>query len=158
MFQKVKGNEGQEEKKHEPWRIDTVINPRNDSIQILALPEGEPFILPEDITAEERKDYPMRIMRNTLEEKFLDEINRRMIPHIPHSLIGHDIEAKARFTIMLKMKDSEGDIKTRKIHTNLIPLRLNSGVYIRRFFQTIRDEWIGVLNKYTKYAVGERGT
>ena len=55
-----KGQEDREEKKHEPtlyfrlqrdqpvvrsenitgqWRIDTVVNPRNDSIQILALPE-----------------------------------------------------------------------------------------------------------------------
>ena len=51
------------------WRIDTVVNPFNDSIQMLAEPEkkGEevshPFILPEDITFEDRKDYPMRIMR-----------------------------------------------------------------------------------------------
>ena len=127
----VKGQEDREEKKHEPnwyfrlqrhqpvarseniteqWRIDTVVNPRNDSIQILALPEGELFILPEDITTEERKEYPMRIMTDTLEEKFLNEINRSMIPHIPHNLIENDIEARARLTIMLKMENSEGDI------------------------------------------------
>ena len=75
------------------WRIDTVVNPFNDSIQMLAEPEekGEevshPFILPEDITFEDRKDYPMRIMRNTLEDQFLDEINHRVLPHIPHNLI-----------------------------------------------------------------------
>ena len=97
-------------------------------------------------------------MTDTLEEKFLNEINRSMIPHIPHSLIEHDLEARARLTIMLRMENSEGDIKTRKVHTKLIPFRLRSGKDRRRFFQTIRDEWIGVLNKYTKYAVGERGT
>ena len=48
--------------------------------------------------------------------------------------------------------------KTRKVHTKLIPFRLRSGKDRRRFFQTIQDEWVGVLNKYTKYAVGERGT
>ena len=97
-------------------------------------------------------------MTDTLEEKFLNEINRVMISHIPHILIEHDIEAKARFTVMLKMQNSEGDIKPRNVHTEVIPFRLRNGKDRTRFFQTVRDVWNGVLNKFTKYAVGERGT
>jgi hypothetical protein len=49
-------------------RIDNVVNPRNDSVQIIAEPEekgepvSQPFILPEDITLEGRKYYPMKIL------------------------------------------------------------------------------------------------
>jgi hypothetical protein len=97
-------------------------------------------------------------MRNTIEEKLLYEINHRMIQHIPHSLIGSDIEVEARMTIVIIMENSEGDTKERKVNTRLIPLRLRSGADRREFFQTIRDEWIGVLNKCTKYSTGERGS
>ena len=61
-------------------------------------------------------------------------------------------------TIMMEMKNSEGDIRERKIHTKLVPVRLRSGADRREFFKIVQDEWIGVVNKYTKHAVGNRGT
>ena len=58
------------------WRIDNVLNPFNDSVQILAEPEekgypvSHPFVLPEDITLEERKDYSTKILCDTLKYFF----------------------------------------------------------------------------------------
>ena len=58
------------------WRIDTLVNPRNDYVEMLADPEekgkpvGQLFILHQDITLEVRRDYPMKILRDTLKEQF----------------------------------------------------------------------------------------
>jgi hypothetical protein len=82
-----------------------------------------------------------------------------MLPHIPHSdIVGSDIEAETRLTLILTMTNSEGEHKERKIHTRLVPIRLRSGADRNRFFQTVEDEWVGVYNKYAKHTVGERGT
>ena len=68
------------------WQIETVINPRTDNVSMKAVwipnSEGrsELFVIPEYITHEERKDYPMKIKRE-LKTKFLEQM-KRIIPHL----------------------------------------------------------------------------
>ena len=52
----------------------TVVNPANDYIKITAEyfkdNKRENFILPEGISTEYRKDYPMKILRDELTDKY----------------------------------------------------------------------------------------
>ena len=75
-----------------------------------------------------------------------------MFPHINRSDI--DIEAEGRITMVMTMKNSEGESKERKIQTRLVPIRL-------KVEQTeTGSSKIFKMNgkQFTINTVGERGT
>ena len=65
--------------------MESTVNPQNDSAVITARYfsgyERKYFILPENLSAEERKEYPLTI-KDELTPRFKDQINSRILPHI----------------------------------------------------------------------------
>ena len=65
--------------------MESKVNPRNDRAIITARHivgnERKYFVLPENLSAEERKEYPL-LIKDELTTRFKEQINRRIISHM----------------------------------------------------------------------------
>ena len=136
------------------WIIESKINPKNDSAEFVVLyyegDEKTDFILPDDITAEERKAYPMTLLNGEIKEKLKREMNTRILKHINRADIenGYDFSCDVRLKVNLDMKNNEGEIKHFKPQTKKIKIQLKNGADRERLFKKIEEEWNGVYNKF----------
>ena len=84
------------------WQMESIVNPENDSAEITARSvignERKEFILPSKLSAEERKEYPLKI-KDQLKPRFKEQINKRIIPHLKRR--DYDTIAKVRFKMKL---------------------------------------------------------
>ena len=90
------------------WQMESIVNPKNDSAKITARyvinNEAKEFILPSNLSAEERKEYPLQI-KNELKSRFKEQINKRLLPHMKRRY--YDAIANVRFKMELKMRNQE---------------------------------------------------
>ena len=72
------------------WRFKTKVNPLADTVNILSTyvrnSHEEHFVLPEDISREERKNYPIQLLEEKLEGEYKKEIKDRIF-HVFEILI-----------------------------------------------------------------------
>ena len=98
------------------------VNPVKDTVQIrtryVKNNKHIPFILPDNLTVEQRKNYPMKIKRE-LKNQFNDQINKRIVPHLRRR--DYDIQGEIKEATM---KDNEGEQSVnREVHTRPIMVR-----------------------------------
>ena len=104
------------------WVVETKINPKNDSadfvVQYYEGDEKKYFILPEDLTAEERKAYPMTLLHDEIEEKLKREMNTRILNTLIEQILRMDMIFLLILVLVvdLEMKDNEGDDKSNSNH------------------------------------------
>ena len=135
------------------WQFVCKVNPVKDTVQIRTIyvknNKPIPFILPDNLTLEQRKNYPMKIKRE-LKNQFNDQINKRIIPHLRRR--DYDIQSKIIFRMEATMKDTEGEKSVnREVHTRPIMVRLKSGADRNRFFQQVEEQWEQTYNKFSKF-------
>jgi hypothetical protein len=132
------------------WQMESIVNPKNDSAKITARyvinNKIKEFILPSNLSAEERKEYPLRI-KNELKSRFKEQINKRLLPHMKRR--DYDAIAKVRLKMELKMRNQEEKERERTVHTKQFDVRLKSGVERNNFFKKIDEEWYGVYRRFT---------
>ena len=97
------------------WRFKTKINPLADTVNILSTyvrnSHEEPFVLPEYISREERKTYPIQLLEEKLEKEFKNEMKERIVPRLRHT---DNANAKVRFKMKTTMKNYEGESRNRE--------------------------------------------
>jgi hypothetical protein len=98
-------------------------------------------IIPEGLTEQERKNYPMKI-KDELKPFFLREINRRLLPKIKRNDI--DTPAHVQFEVPVGMVNHEGKKTIRPVHTKRRIVHLKSGKDMSKFFDSIDNEWNGI--------------
>ena len=139
------------------WRFKTKINPLADTVNILSTyvrnSHEEPFVLPEDISREERKNYPIQLLEEKLEGEFKNEMKERIVPRLRHTDNAH---AKVRFKMKTTMKNSEGEPRNREIHTRPIEINLSIARERNQIFEEVKQEWVNVQNRFFIHAIGER--
>ena len=86
------------------WQMESKVNPENDSATITARyiigNERKEFILPNNLSTEERKEYPL-LVKDQLIPRFKEQINKRLLPHMKRR--DYDTIAKVRFKMELKL-------------------------------------------------------
>ena len=138
-------------------RFKTKVNPLADTVDIISNyvrnSHEEPFVLPEDISREERKNYPIQLLEEKLEREFKNEIRDRILPRLRHT---DNANAKVRFIMQTTMKNCEGEPRNREIHTGQIEINLSIASERNQIFETIKQEWVNVQNKFFIHATGNR--
>ena len=128
------------------WIIESKINPKNDSAEfVVSYFEDEKkadFILPDDLSAEERKAYPMTLLKTDIKEMMKREMNTRILKHINRTDIenGYDFPCDVNLKVNLDMKNNEGEIKHFKPQTKKIKIQLKNGADRERLFKKIEEE------------------
>ena len=135
------------------WQFVGKVNPVKYIVQIRTIyvknNKPTPFILPDNLTLEQRKNYLMKIKRE-LKNQFNDQINKRIIPHLRRR--NYDIQSKIIFRMEATMKDTEWEKSVnRQVHTRPIMVRLKSGADRNRFFQQVEEQWEQTYNKFSKF-------
>ena len=122
------------------WRFKTKVNPMADTVDILSTyvrnSHEEHFVLPEDISREERKNYPIQLLEEKLEGEYKKEIRDRILPRLRNIDNAH---AKVRFKMKTTMKNSEGEPRNREVHTGQIEINLSRAQERNRIFEAIKD-------------------
>ena len=113
----------------------------------------EPFVLPEDISREERKIYPIQLLEEKIEKEFKNEMKKRILPRLRHTDNAH---AKVRFKMKTTMKNTEGESRNREIHTRPIEINLSIARERNQIFEEVKQEWVNVQNIFFIHATGER--
>ena len=131
------------------WQMESKVNPENDSATITAKyiinDEKKEFILPDNLSAEQRKEYPL-LVKDQLTPRFKEQINKRILPHLKRK--DYDTVAKVRFKMELKMRNQEQKERERTVHTKQFDIRLKSGADRNKFFKRIDEEWTGVYRRF----------
>ena len=136
------------------WIIESKINSKNDSAVFVAnYYEGDEktdFILPDDITAEERNSFPMTLLNTDIKETMKREMNTRILKRINRTdnENGYDFPCDVNLKVNLDMKNNEDEIKHFKPQTKKIKIQLKDGADRERLFKNIEEEWNGVYNKF----------
>ena len=90
------------------WQMESKVNPDNDSAKKTARyiinNERKQFILPSNLSAEQRKEYPL-LIKDELTPSFKEQINKRLLPHLKRK--DYDNIAKVRFKMEIKMRNQE---------------------------------------------------
>jgi len=67
------------------WQMESTVNPKNDSATITARyiirNERKEFILPNNLSTEQRREYPLRV-KDELKPRFKEQINKRILSHM----------------------------------------------------------------------------
>ena len=130
--------------------MESKVNPENDSATITARyiigDERKEFILPNNLSAEERKEYPL-LVKDQLIPRFKEQINKRLLPHMKRR--DYDTIAKVRFKMELKLHNQEEKEREREVHTKQFDVRLKSGAERNKFFKKIDEEWTGVYRRFS---------
>ena len=133
------------------WRLESEVNPRKDIVTITEryvnkyTGKHSKLIIPENLSREERLNYPMRI-KDELKPTFKQEINRRIIPALRRR--DYDAQPYVRFTSIVEVKNNEGEIRVRPVHTRKWRIRIRSGTERNRFFEEITRKWEGVFKSF----------
>ena len=133
------------------WRLESEVNPRKDIVTITEryvnkyTGKHSKLIIPESLSREERLNYPMRI-KDELKPTFKQEINRRIIPALRRR--DYDAQPYVRFTSIVEVKNNEGEIRVRPVHTRKWRIRIRSGAERNRFFEEITRKWEGVFKSF----------
>ena len=124
------------------WQMESKVNPENDSAKITARyiinDDRKSFILPSNLSAEQRKEYPL-LIKDQLTQRFKEQINKRVLPHLKRK--DYDTVAKVRFKMELTMRNQEQKERERTVHTKQFDVRLKSGKDRNKFFKRIYEEW-----------------
>ena len=97
------------------WQMESKVNPENDSAKITARyiigNERKEFIIPNNISTEERKEYPL-LVKYQLKPRFKEQVNKRLLPHMKRK--EYETVAKVRFKMKLKLHYQEEKERERE--------------------------------------------
>ena len=145
IFKKYIHKHIQNKKGFDNW---TIIVPRNDSAEVLLKPKnGDMLPIPENLSPERRKYYPIEVLQSLISSIKRDSIIP-IINHIKPENRDIDLACSVRIIGNFVVESENGTLLNKHCQTKPTVISLRSSTNFTKAIQTLREQWNGSWKRF----------